>query len=261
MNLFKISQLVGTGILLSQISTVNALDMNSIFDSGKASAVEASNNTKSAAKGLSGNVDFGLVITTGNSETTTTTGKFAMVDDREKWRHQFKFEAIQAESDGEDTVERYLTNIQIDRKLEKGKYLFGAIIHDVDKFSGFDYQSTMVVGYGKIFYDNKKFKLSADIGPGYRYSQFDAGGNEQEAIIHVGAKSEYNFTESTKLAGNVSVDNGSEQTITFLDIGFVSKVTDDISIKLNYNVKNTSNAPVGSSSTDTVTSINIVYGF
>ncbi|PIP79864.1 MAG: hypothetical protein COW84_08310 [Gammaproteobacteria bacterium CG22_combo_CG10-13_8_21_14_all_40_8] len=247
--------------LLSTTVLARSLDIGSIFESGQERAEANSAEKSKEAKGFTGEIEFGFVVTKGNSDNSNSAAKIALIDDRAVWRHQLRLEANKADADGVNTVERYLMNFQSDRKLQTGAYFFGAVSHEIDKFSGFDYQSTAVLGYGKNFYDEKKFKLSADSGPGYRYSKLDQGGNEQEAILHIGAKSQYIFTEATKLSANLSMDNGSQQTITFFDVGLVSKLTSSLSVRFNFNVKNTSNAPDDKKATDTITSFNVVYGF
>ncbi len=215
----------------------------------------------SAPKGVSGSAEFGLVVTSGNTENSTTNGKFEISNDLEKWLHFAKLDVVTAKTDGTSTAERYLLNIKSDYKLDEEQFLFAALTYDIDKFSGFDSQTTFAVGYGRKLYDTKEFKLSAEIGPGYRVNKLDAGGDESETVLHVGAKSKYVLNESSHFVGDVSVDSGSDQTITIINLGYVNKLSNALALKIGYNYKNSSTVPFGTEKTDTITSVSLLYSF
>lgn len=212
-------------------------------------------------KGLSGSAEFGLVVTTGNTDNSTTNGKFKLSDDTKNWFHDFSLDVVKAKTDGVKTAERYFFNAKSNYKLDKNEFLFVGLTHDIDKFSGFDYQTSITAGYGRKLYDDKTFKLSAEVGPGYRISEFDTGGSEDETIIHLGAKSKYVINEYSSLNADMSVDSGSNQTISILDLGYVNKLTTALALKVGYNVKNSTNAPVGNKATDTITAVSLLYSF
>jgi putative salt-induced outer membrane protein len=212
-------------------------------------------------KGVTGAAEFGMVISSGNTDNSTTNGKFEISNDVEKWLHFGSINIVVAETDGITTAERYLLNLKSNYKLDESQFLFTSLSHDVDKFSGFDSQSTFVLGYGRNLFDTKEFKLSAEIGPGYRVSELEAGGNDSVTVFHLGAKSKYEVNDDSHFVGNLSIDSGSDQTITIIDLGYVNKLSKALSLKLGYNYKNSSNVPIGAEKTDTITSVNLLYNF
>ena len=214
-----------------------------------------------APKGISGIVDFGMVLTSGNTENSTVTGKFEILNDLEKWLHAAKLDIVSAEADGTTTAERYLLNLKSDYKLDNDQFLFAGLIYDVDKFSGFDSQATLIAGYGRNIVNTETFKLSAEIGPGYRRSKFEAGGDESEAILHLGAKAKKIINEASHVEGFLTIDSGSEQTISILDLGYINKLNSALSLKLGFNLKNSSDVPADTESTDTITSVSVLYSF
>ncbi|HFB67203.1 MAG TPA: DUF481 domain-containing protein [Aeromonadales bacterium] len=241
--------------LLRGISVVGVLSVLSC------SVFAADKEQDKGPKGLSGSAEFGLVVTTGNTDNSTTNGKFKLSEDTKNWFHDFSLDVVNAKTDGVKTAERYFFNAKSNYKLDKNQFLFVGLSHDIDKFSGFDYQTSVTAGYGRKLYDDKTFKLSAEIGPGYRISEFDTGGSEKEGIIHLGAKSKYIINEFSSVGADLSVDSGSNQTISILDLGYVNKLTSALALKVGYNVKNSSNAPVGNKSTDTITAVSLLYSF
>jgi len=212
-------------------------------------------------KGWFGAAEFGLVITSGNTDTSTATGKFEVSYDLEKWLHFAKFDIVNAEVDNTTTAERYLLNLKSDYKMDDEQFLFAGFTHDVDKFSGFDSQSTLVAGYGRKLYHSETFQLSAEVGPGYRISELDDGSNDSEAIIHFGSKGKYTVNEYSHFVADLTVDGGSDQTISIFNIGYVNKLNNALALKLSYNIKNSSSVPVGSKKTDTITAVSLLYSF
>jgi len=216
---------------------------------------------KKEPKGFTGAAEFGMVLTSGNTDTSTTTGRFEVSYDLEKWLHFAKLSVVNAQVDNETTAERYLLNTKSDYKMNDDQFLFAALTHDIDKFSGFDSQSTIATGYGRKLYDTQTFQLSAEIGPGYRTSELEDGSNNSEAILHVGSKGKYVINKYSHLAADLNVDGGSDQTITVFNVGYVNKLNSSLALKLSYNIKKSSSVPVGTDNTDTITSVSLLYSF
>jgi len=214
-----------------------------------------------APKGITGSAEFGMVITSGNTDNSTTNGKFEISNDTEQWLHFGSLNVIAAETDNTSTAERYLLNLKSDYKLDETQFLFASLSYDVDKFSGFDSQTTFAVGYGRNFYNTETFKLSAEVGPGYRVNELETGEDESETVLHLGAKSKYVLNENSHFVGDLSLDSGSDQTITIIDLGYVNKLSNTLALKLGYNYKNSSEVPVGTEKTDTITSVSLLYSF
>lgn len=214
-----------------------------------------------APKGISGIVDFGMVLTSGNTENSSVTGKFEISNDLEKWLHSAKLDVVSSEADGSTTAERYLLNLKSDYKLDQEQFLFAGITYDVDKFSGYESQATFISGYGRNIINTETLKLSAEIGPGYRRNKLETGGNESEAILHLGAKGKNVINQASHVEGSLTIDSGSDQTITILDLGYINKLNSSLSLKLGFNLKNSSDVPAGSESTDTITSVSLLYSF
>lgn len=216
---------------------------------------------KTEPKGFSGAAEFGMVLTSGNTDTSTTTGRFEVSYDLEKWLHFARFNIVNSEVDNATTAERYLLNLKSDYKMDDDQFLFAGATHDIDKFSGFDSQSTIATGYGRKLYDTETLHLSAEIGPGYRTSKLDDGSSDSEAILHLGSKGKYIVNEYSHFVADLNIDAGSNQTITVFNIGYVNKLNNALALKLAYNIKKSSNVPVGTDNTDTITSVNLLYSF
>lgn len=216
---------------------------------------------KKEPKGFNGSTEFGLVVTSGNSSNATTTGKIDLNYDVRRWLHHLKLDVINTRTDGIRTAERYNLNTKSNYKIENEQFLFVSLTHDIDNFSGFQYQSAISMGYGKNIIATDNLKWSAEIGPGYRYSEFETGGNDQETILHLGSKAEYIINKLSRFKSELTVDHGKNQTISILDIGYINQLSQSLALKVGYNIKKSTNVPVGSKATDTITSMSLIYSF
>jgi putative salt-induced outer membrane protein len=212
-------------------------------------------------KGLSGAAEFGMILTSGNSDSSTINGNFSIEHDIEKWLHRGRLSVVNTESENVTTAERYVLKLKSNYKLTEDQFLFGSLTHDVDEFSGFDYQTSVAVGYGRQLYNTENYQLSVEVGPGYRTSKLKTGGDESESILHIGANTKYIVNEATFLEASLNIDHGSDQTVSELDAGYVNKLNSSLALKLGYNVKHSSEVPAGSEKTDTITSVSLLYSF
>jgi len=212
-------------------------------------------------QGFSGITELGIVVTSGNSSNTTTTGRIDLNYDLRRWLHHLKVNVINTQTDGIRTAERYNLNTKSNYKLQNEQFLFLSFTHDIDNFSGFQYQSAVAMGYGRNIISNDTMKWSVDVGPGYRISEFKSGGNNKEAIVHVGSNAKYSINKLSSLKAELNVDHGKSQTISILDLGYINQLSKSLAIKVGYNIKKSSNVPIGSKATDTITSISLLYSF
>lgn len=205
--------------------------------------------------------ELGYVSTTGNTETDTLNAKASAETEREKWRHKIEITALQSSDDTGTTAEKYTLTGQSDYKLKKPNYLFANINYEEDKFSGYEYQVTESIGYGRRVVENEKTTLDLEIGPGARQSKLITAGNEDEGTIRAAAKLNWKISKTSEFTEVLTIESGEETTITKSIAGLSSKINGDLSMKVTYTYKNTSDVPVGVDDTDTETAVTLVYTF
>ncbi len=225
----------------------------------EADAVEESN--------WKGNVEFGYVSSTGNTETTNINGKFHLEAEYNDWIQKLDLGAFSTSNDDETTAKRFKIEYQGDKKLSDISYLFVNTSYEEDQFSGFQYRSTMAAGYGRTMYNENKMTLDTEIGAGVRQSETDEdlitglSDKENESLVRFALKYLWQLEENRSLTSNITVDAGEETTISNFDISFVTMVTGDLSLKVSYLARHTSEVPEDKEKLDTVTSINLLYAF
>ena len=210
-----------------------------------------------------GNIELGYVKTSGNTEAETLNTKANAETDREIWRHKLNFEALKNSDQGTTTAERYLVSGQSDYKLKgKKNFFFVYISYEDDRFSGYDYQMTEAIGYGRRVLDENNMTLDLEIGPGARQKKVESTGDvESESLVRGAARYAWKITDHSKLTEDLTAEVSEDVTVTKSVTGLSAKINSSLATKLTYTVKNTSKVPAGTKKTDTELAVTLVYGF
>jgi putative salt-induced outer membrane protein len=208
-----------------------------------------------------GNVELGIVNTTGNTETETTSAKAKAATETEKWRHTIKYESLNSSDQGVTTAERYAVNGQSDYKLDKKNFFFAMINYEDDRFSGYDYRITEAIGYGRRVLDEPDLTLDLEIGPGARQSKLETGKTENETMVRGAGKLNWKISKTSSFTEDLSVDAGEDSTVTKSVSALSAQINGSLATKITYTVKNTSKVPVGVKKTDTELAVTLVYNF
>src|SRR5690606_15947077 len=156
----------------------------------------------------------------GNSNTTSFAGKSKAVREGRAWRNTLKLEGANETSEDDDgeqsrTAEKYFSSAQADYKVTEESFLFGLLEYTNDRFSGYDYEASASLGFGRQFIKNNQHDLKADIGPGYRYSKLEETGDvEEEAMVRIGAQYVWTIREGAIFDEDFSTEIGEDKIIT-----------------------------------------------
>ena len=212
--------------------------------------------------------ELGYVNTTGNTETTSTTGKFDATYEVEKWRHNVHAEAFGQESQDADTketvvsAERYQLSGKTDYKFTELDYAFALADLKKDRFSGFEYEHVFAVGYGRKLIKQEDMELDVEAGPGMRvYKVDDAPEREEEGVLRLLADYWWQFTDSSKFTQTLKTDIGEEFTASESITGLQVAINSTLALKLTHTIRNKSKVPADTKKTDTETAVTLVYSF
>jgi len=138
-------------------------------------------------------VEFGFIRATGNTTSQTYVFKGDTVYEIEKWRHTGHLEAFGQQSDDDDgkndvTAERYKASAKSDYKFTELDYVYGLAKWDKDRFSGFQYENSLVVGYGRKVIKRDDMELDLEIGPGMKFFKVENGKKENHEILRLAGK-------------------------------------------------------------------------
>lgn len=204
----------------------------------------------------------GYVGTSGNTDVTTLNTEFLMTYFDENWTHNFVFNTLSSRQDGNARAERYFIRNKSDYALmNEDQYLYAQASYTDDRFSGFDYQAAVSVGYGQYFLRGDGLDLQGFAGLGYRQNDSKTTGSEGEAVLTLGEELDWVISETSSLTQALTFEIGDKRTITTFEIGLESDIVDRISTRIAFQYRNNSDVPPGIKNTDTQTSISLVYTF
>ena len=213
--------------------------------------------------GWEGAGEFGFVSTSGNTDSTALNLRLNFVRTTENWRHRFTGTALMTSENGDKDNERYTAEVQSDRKLNEKSWLFGSFRWDADKFGAYDPQLVFSAGYGYQLMKSEKHELKGEIGAGYRKLTDRIGGEtNSDAIARFLLDDFWQVFATTAWTNRLLVETGTNNTFTQFNTGVAVSMTDSFAVKLGFEIRNNTKLPPGEKEhTDTITSVNLVYGF
>jgi putative salt-induced outer membrane protein len=227
------------------------------------------------ADGWSGKGEAGLLLSRGNSESTSANAKLDLADEVGPWKNSVFFGTLYGKNATFATAQRIEARYQLDHKINDRLFWFGALRGEKDKFSGFSYQATLTSGIGYKFVDTESTKLSGTLGAGYARVQPQElvkdtagavidrikGEATGSAVATAGLNYEQKLTATTKLLDKFLVESGSKNTSTANVLALQVSMTDALALSVGYEVHHNSKPAAGSKKLDQLSTLNLVYNF
>lgn len=234
---------------------------------------EAKSPWKSAA-------ELGYVATTGNTETESLKFVFDISYEVEKWLHKGHAESLSSKSETTDTTvvpsvtteertaAKWLISGQSDYKINDFDYFFGLASYEDDRFSGFEYQAKIGLGYGRRVIKTEAHELKLEIGPGVRFFELEVPvapavttDRESETLVRVAAGYVWTISPTAKFTEDFTAEFGEDQEELKSVTALTANINSSLAMKLSYTIKTLDVVPVGTDDTDTETSVTLVYTF
>jgi putative salt-induced outer membrane protein YdiY len=137
-----------------------------------------------AGKIWSGEGALGFSASSGNTDTENLNASLNIAREVLRWKHSLNLEVVNNETDGETSADRWSLKERSRYSLEGESYAYGQARYEDDRFSGYDYQASVVAGYGSRFFENELQFLDLSVGLGYRsIKETDSGNTENGAIV------------------------------------------------------------------------------
>lgn len=221
-----------------------------------------------AAPVWKGEGELGYVAARGNTDTKTVSGKLKLGYASGDWSHELGLATLQSTAqdtdtgEEEETADRLQLTGQSNYAMSARSFAFGSFRYEEDEFTGYDNQTTLAAGYGYHILMDELHKLSAEIGAGRRESELlETGETEAETILRLRVSHGWQFTPSSKWTNDLLVEAGDENTFSEFVTGLKIDMNSSFAIKVAYSIRQNSDVPVDRENTDTLTTVNLVFGF
>jgi|SRR5699024_1693115 len=225
-------------------------------------------------KGWEGELGLDYAMKRGNSYSNTLATRNLAERDTANWRHLAKAEALNEEtrsgnSDPKERIEeRYFGSYKLDRKVDEANYIFNLINAEKDLFSGYNYQATYALGYGRRIIDNATHRLDIEAGPGFRVRELkqrpsDWSANksrtEKDAIALVAARYRWDISETTRFREDVSSELEDGSTVTRAETSLTTKINTRLALRLSHILRHNSKPGIDTRKSDQDILIGLVW--
>ncbi len=214
---------------------------------------------------------LGMIVTTGNTETTTVNASLTSRHELESWSNDYNIEGLfKQESvpnlDGEreqrTSAQRVFASAQGNYKLENPRYrLFVFSSYLDDRFSNFDFQSTVAAGWNHRLWRRDRSSFEYSLGPGYAYDRTRLGVVQQGLITRAAAIYNWQISDTAKFIQTISTEVGSDnirsRSETILNATISGSLSMQLTVKMNHNTQ----VDEGIEKLDTETGVQLVYSF
>lgn len=205
-------------------------------------------------------IEYGLVVTTGNTDTESSSGSLVVVHEAPKWRQRTALRTLRSADEGVVTAERHTASYKVDYKFRPKDYAFFAMRYEDDRFSGLDYRVSEAVGYGRRIVEGERVRLDAEVGAGMIHERPEGGDRSDEEMGRLAADLRWIITEGARFSQTVLVER-SNATYAESDTGLTTTVGGNLSMRVSYQVRYNSEVPPETEKTDTMLGVNLVYSF
>lgn len=215
-----------------------------------------------AADGWSGTGELGLALAKGNTDTQTVVGKLALSKEVDKWKHQVGAAFLYGKSDGLESANRYELSGASAYRLTDRSYVSGSLRSARDHFAVNEYQTTVAAGYGYEAIKSPNTTLTFEVGPGFRWSKVQGLRlHENEPIVRGLVDFSHRLSDTASLYDTLLIEAGQDNIWARNDLGLQVKMSKALALKAGIEVRHNTDTVPGRKRTDTLTTVNVVYGF
>ena len=214
--------------------------------------------------------EFGLIVTTGNTETTSATAGITAQQELENWSNDYRIKGLYKEEtviqDGEEvertSAQKFFASAQGNYKLENPDHrLFVFSSYEDDRFSNFAYQATLAGGWSQKMWETEKTAFEYSVGPGYSWAETQAGVDNDSFIVRGSAAFKWFISDTAKFTQTASTEVGSENTKSRAESALTATISGSLSMKVSLRLDHNSNVAEGVEKLDTETAVTLVYNF
>ena len=214
--------------------------------------------------------EFGLIVTTGNTETSSATAGITAQQELENWSNDYQIEGlykqetvVQDDEEVERTsAQKFFASAQGNYKLENPDHrLFMFSFYEDDRFSNFAYQATLAGGWSQKMWKTEKTAFEYSVGPGYSWAETQAGVDNDSFIVRGSAAFKWFISDTAKFTQTASTEVGSENTKSRAESALTATISGSLSMKVSLRLDHNSNVAEGVEKLDTETAVTLVYNF
>ena len=227
-----------------------------------------------AASEIKTTAELGVLITTGNTESSSFLGKLTVDHKFGSWENKYTADFLNKESEFElddgsketrTTDEKYSIAGQANYKFTDTSAAFGRASYADDKLGAYENTVSITGGYSYRALENENMFLDLNAGLGYTELTPRDSSSDDSSVYRGAAAFEWQINDMTKFVQNVSIeyapDLTEENTQTITETGVSASFSTNMQMKFTYKTLTNSAVQPGFEKTDTETSVTLVVNF
>ena len=216
-------------------------------------------NSESSWKG---EAELGILNTNGNTNTKNLTAKGKIVNERDHWRHTGKIEILNSSENDATTAERYYISGKSDHKLSEKSYSFGLLTYENDRFSGYDYRATEMLGYGRSVIKRDTLTLDLEAGLGAGQDKItDSGEKQNQGLLRAAGNLVWKLSDTSTFSEDLSSDMGKISAVSKSVTALKTQIIGNLASKISFTAKYSTKVPAGITGLDTEMAVTLVYSY
>ncbi len=226
-----------------------------------AAAEDGAADAEEAAVKWGGEVEFGYVKTSGNTDIENIVLKAKLENDRPQWFHELRFSGIRTEDSGNTTAKNYLLQGLTRYKWSQRQYAFASGRYEKDDFAGYDYRIVGVVGIGRKVLKAESYHLDLEVGVGGRQTAFIDKPDSREGIGRLAGNFKWQISETSEFSEELYSELGGDNTVTNSLSELKVKVIGHLAVKMAVRVTHNTDVPPDTDKTDVRSAVTVAYDF
>lgn len=216
--------------------------------------------------GFGASTTFGYLATHSTVGTASLNAEVKLGYNTPAWRQRLELQAISAGTDGQTTAEQYYVAGQSDYRLGKQGYVFGFGGYLHDRFSGYRYQASAVVGYGMRWFATKTQLLETELGFGAAQARTvtnptQIAESKSSLVVRARLRYNWNFSNGGVFTQSVTIERTRFNTYTKSISKVTTQLFGNVAFAIGYTIQRNSNVSPGVPNTTSYTSIAVQYTF
>jgi len=208
-----------------------------------------------------GEGQIGASQSSGNTNSVGLSAGVALARKGIDWTYRFRAQADYQRTNGKTSVERYLTELEPQYRIDDRTFAYGLTRWEHDRILGYDTRWNLSGGLGYKVIDSKKMTLSLKGGPAFRQTDFVNGGEDTEMTALAGLDFGWQLSPTLRLTQVASTIIGEANSSTSSQTALNAKLTGALSARIAYSAQIDTSPPPGIEKVDTQTRFTLVYGF
>lgn len=208
--------------------------------------------------------ELGWSTTSGNTNTSTATGRVASDRTGERFALHLLAEGRYSEEDNVTTSQRGHGLSQLDYTFYRRNYGFAMVEVTHDRFSGYEARLQEAVGLGRRILETDTMLWRVEAGPALRQEWRTDGSYENSVRARLRTLYNWDFNEgsrfSQELIYNPSLENGSDFLLTS-NTALSFRLNSRIAFKTSLTVDHDSDPVPGAEETDVYTTTSLLFHF